>query len=113
MTTAFGADSTRVETLKATARTDNYRVWITLLKGFGEKVYYVGSDDTNTYFRIGLIFRSYYKIPSCAAHPPNAFSLLEGKPYAVKLHIDEKNTIDTGSTCSEPVSYPLGKLDRW
>ena len=112
LTAAFGADSARVQKLKAAARTDNYRVWITLLKGFGQKVYYVGSDDTDAYFRVGAVFRSYYKMPSCAAHPPEAFLLLEGKPYGVKLHVDAKSTIDTGSTCSQPVSYPLGKLDR-
>src|SRR4051812_38391025 len=79
---ACAADSQRVQTLKQTAKTDNYAVWIALLKGFGQNVYYVGSDGSNAYFRIGAIFRSYYKVPSCAAHLPEVFPVLEGKTYS-------------------------------
>jgi hypothetical protein len=109
---ACASNSQRVQSLKATAKTDNYAVWITLLKGFGQNVYYVGSDESNTYFRIGAIFRSYYKVPSCAAHPPEVFPLLESKAYSVKFHVNSSNKIDGGSTCSPPVSYSLGNLDR-
>ena len=110
--TASGADADRVRAMQNSAKSDNYHVWITLLKGFGGDVFYMGSDDTHAYFRIGRLFRSYYKMPSCAAYLPETYSLLEGEPYAVKLHIDKSNSIHAESSCPQPVNYPLGNLDR-
>jgi len=110
--TTLGVDAVRVRAMQDSAKSDNYRVWITLLKGFGGGVFYVGSDDTHAYFRIGRLLRSYYKMPACAAHLPETYSLLEGEPYAVKLHIDASNSIHAESSCPQPVSYPLGNLDR-
>jgi hypothetical protein len=37
------------------------------LKGFDGDVSPVGSDDTYSYSRFGHLFRSYYKVPTCAA----------------------------------------------
>jgi hypothetical protein len=95
------------------ARADSYRVWIALLKGFNGDVYYVGSDSTNDYFRLGMIFWSYYKVPLCAAQLPQVFPVGAGKPYLVHLHVQSDNTIQVGKSCAgtEHV-YELGKLDR-
>ena len=109
---AFGAEQARIRAMQENAKTDNYRVWIHSLKGFGGDVFYLGSDDTHVYFRIGRVFRSYYKVPSCAVRPPETFSLLERESYPVKLHIDASNRHHAETSCSQPVDYPLGDLDR-
>jgi hypothetical protein len=82
------------------------------LKGFDGEVHYVGSDATYAYFLVGVIFRSYYKVPICAAHVPETFSVGDGKPYVVKLHVKSDNTIQPVNRCSKVDGYTLGDLDR-
>jgi hypothetical protein len=97
---------------KSAAHEDSYRVWIALLKGFDGDVFYVGSDDTYSYFRLGHVFRSYYKVPTCAAKLPQTLPLEAGKSYAVRLHIQADNTIRVTKGCSSYDGYELGELDR-
>jgi hypothetical protein len=97
---------------KSAAHEDSYRVWMALLKGFGGDVFYVGSDDTYSYFRLGHVFRSYYKVPICAAKLPQTLALEAGESYAVRLHIQADNTIRVTKGCSSYDGYELGELDR-
>jgi len=106
------ATITRLAAPESSAHADSYRVWIALLKGLEGDVYYVGNDEANAYFRLGTIFWSYYKIPACAARPPEAFLIGAGKPYVVRLHVQSDNTIHTGRACSQDQGYELGQLDR-
>jgi hypothetical protein len=106
------ATSTRLASPASSARADSYGVWIALLKGFKGDVYYVGNDGTHSYFRAGRIFWTYYKIPVCAARPPEAFSIGTGKPYVVRLHVRSDNTIQTDRACAQDQGYELGNLDR-
>jgi hypothetical protein len=100
------------DSLKSAAREDSYRVWMALLKGFGGDVFYVGSDDTYSYFRLGRVFRSYYKVPTCAAKLPQTLPLEAGESYAVRLHIQADNTIRVIKGCSSYDGYEFGELDR-
>ena len=70
-----------------------------LLKGFEGDVRYVGSDETYAYFRLGAIFRSYHKLPTCAVHVPEIFPLETGRSYAVRYHV-ENNMTRMDGTCS-------------
>ena len=103
---------TRVQNPELVASTDSYRPWIALLKGFEGDVEYIGSDDSHAYFRVGWIFWSYYKVPSCATQLPETFPVRGGKPYAVKFHINSDNTIRAEGRCARNVGYALGNLDR-
>ncbi len=103
---------TRDGSLESEASADSYRVWIALLKGLEGEVRYVGSDETYAYFRTGWIFRSYYKVPSCAAHLPTIFSVGDEEPYIVKLHVQADNTIRPVSSCPQFNGSVLGDLDR-
>jgi hypothetical protein len=67
------------------AKADPWMVWISVLKGFGGDVYYVGSKGPYAYFRIGSVFPSYYKTPACNATLPHTFDVGAGKPYIVTL----------------------------
>jgi hypothetical protein len=97
---------------ESVARADSYRVWIALLKGFEGDVYYVGNDSTNAYFRTGRLFWAYFKVPACAARPPESFPVGSGEPYVVRLHVQSDNTIHTGKSCLGEQRYELGQLDR-
>ena len=108
---AYAANS-RLASPESVARTDSYRVWIALLKGFEGDVYYVGNDSANAYFRIGRVFWSYYKVPACAARAPQSFQVGAGKPYVVRLHVQSDNSINVGKSCSQEQGYELGQLDR-
>jgi hypothetical protein len=96
---------------KSEAHEDSYRVWIALLKGFDGDVFYIGRDDTYSYFRIGRVFRSYYKVPTCAAKLPQTLPIDSGQFYAVRLHIQADNTIRVTKGCSSYEGYELGELD--
>ena len=106
------AASTRFASPQSSARAESYRVWIALLKGFQGDVYYLGNDSTHAYFRIGRLFWSYFKVPACAARPPQTFPIGSAKPYVVRLHIQSDNTIQTGKSCPGEQGYELGQLDR-
>jgi len=97
---------------ESVASADSYRVWIALLKGFEGDVYYVGNDSTNAYFRTGRLFWAYFKVPACAARPPEVFPVGSGKPYVVRLHVQSDNTIHAGKSCATEQGYELGQLDR-
>jgi hypothetical protein len=103
---------THADSLKSAAHEDSYRVWMALLKGFDGDVFYVGSDDTYSYFRVGHVFRSYYKVPTCAAKLPQNLPLDSSQVYAVRLHIQADNTIRVTKGCSSYDGYELGELDR-
>lgn len=83
-----------------------------LLKGSDGDVFYVGSDDKYSYFRLGHVFHSYYKLPICAAKLPQRLPLEAGESYAVRLHIQADNTIRVTKSCSSYGGYELGELDR-
>lgn len=102
----------QAESPKSAAIGDSYRVWMALLKGFDGDVFYVGSDDTYSYFRLGHVFRSYYKVPTCAAKLPQTLLVDSGKFYAVRLHVQADNTIRVTKGCSSYDGYELGELDR-
>lgn len=70
------------------------------LEGFDGDVFYIGSDDTYSYFRIGRVFRSYYKVPTCAAKLPQTLPIDSGPFYAVRLHMQADNTIRVTKGCS-------------
>ena len=106
------AACSRLASPASAARADSYRVWISLLKGFDGDVYYVGNDTTSAYFRIGRLFWSYYKVPACAARPPQTFAVGSAKPYVVRLHVQPDNSIQFGKACSQEQGYELGQLDR-
>jgi hypothetical protein len=83
-----------------------------LLKGFEGNVIYVGSDDTYTYFRLGTVFRSYHKLPTCAVHVPVTFPLQTGRSYTVRFHVQANNMIRMEGTCPNYSGHTLGELDR-
>jgi hypothetical protein len=97
---------------KSAAHEDSYRVWIALLKAFDGDVFYVGSDDTYSYFRLGHLFRSHYEVPTCAAKLPQTLPLEASESYAVRLHIQADNTIRITKSCSSYDGYEFGELDR-
>jgi hypothetical protein len=97
---------------ESVASTDSYRLWTALLKGFEGDVYYVGNDSRDAYFRTGRLFWTFFKVPACAARPPEAFPVGSGKPYVVRLHVQSDNTIHTGKSCATKQGYELGQLDR-
>ena len=106
------AVSDRVSSIQSSADTDSYRVWIALLKGFEGNVFYVGSDDTYAYFRIGTVFRSYHKLPICAVQLPETYPLQAGRIYIVRFHVQADNSIHMEGTCTNYDGHVLGQLDR-
>lgn len=106
------AGGTEAHAIQSSADSDSERVWIALLKGFEGDVLYVGSDDIYAYFRLGRFFRSYHKLPICAAHVPETFPLQSGRDYAVRFHIQADNTIRMEGTCPDYKGHVLGELDR-
>jgi len=97
---------------KSAAHEDSYPVWMALLEGFDGDAFYIGSDDTYSYFRLGHVFRSYYKVPTCAAKLPQTLPLDSGRFYAVRLHIQADNSIRVTKGCSNYDGYEFGELDR-
>jgi len=88
---------------------DSNAVWMALLKGFSGDVVYVGSDDTHAYFRIGS---TYYKVAACGVRLPERFSVGQGEPYVVHLHV-EQGEVRVVSDCAKGESgQPLGQVDR-
>jgi hypothetical protein len=65
------------------AKSDAHTVWISVLKGFGGEVLYVGTKEPYAYFRIGSVFPTYYKSPACNFTLPRTFDIGTGKPYVV------------------------------
>jgi hypothetical protein len=106
------AGFSRLASPESVASADTYRVWIALVKGFEGHVYYIGTDSTNAYFRTGRLFWAYFKVPACAARPPESFPVGSGEPYVVRLHIQSDNTVHTGKSCAAEQGYELGQLDR-
>jgi hypothetical protein len=53
------------------------------LKGFNGPVYYVGSDETNAYFRVGSFIHAYYKLRPADARLPKTFPVSKGEPYRI------------------------------
>ena len=64
-------------------RENNYDLWMDALKGFNGPVYYIGSDETNAYFRVGSYFHSYYKVKATDTHLPKTFPVSKGEPYQI------------------------------
>ena len=67
------------------AKADAYTVWMSILKGFGEDVYYVSSSEPYAYFRIRSFLPEYYKSPSCNFILPRTFAVGAENPYVVRL----------------------------
>ena len=108
---AFGT-WTHFRSPEAVAVEDPSAVWIALLKGFNGDVVYVGSDQSRAYFRLGYFFWSYYKVPACAAHLPETFSVGRQPGYVVHLHFENGNIHNSISECVNYAGNALGKLDR-
>jgi hypothetical protein len=64
-------------------RENNYDLWMDALKGFNGPVYYVGSNETNSYFRVGSVIHSYYKVRTTDTHLPRTFPIAKGEPYRI------------------------------
>jgi hypothetical protein len=103
---------TRIRSPAPAADANSYAVWIALLKGWEGDVTYLGSDETDAYFRIGRIFWSYYKVYSCAVRVPKVLSIHGNESYIVKLHIRPDNSIQVENVCLPIGGFPLGDLDR-
>jgi hypothetical protein len=103
---------TRIRSPAAAADANSYAVWIALLKGWEGDVTYLGSDETDSYFRIGRIFWSYYKVSSCAVRVPKMLSIHDDESYVVKLHVRPDNSIHADNVCLPSGGFPLGDLDR-
>ncbi|HSY73838.1 MAG TPA: hypothetical protein VK810_00065 [Dongiaceae bacterium] len=65
------------------AREDYYALWMDASKGFNGPVYYIGSDATNDYFRVGSLIHNYYKIRVIDVHLPKTFPVSKGEPYLI------------------------------
>jgi hypothetical protein len=98
--------------IRSSADADSSRVWMALLKGFEGDVRYVGSDGPYAYFRLGTVFRSYHKLPTCAVHVPESFPLEADRSYIVRFHVQENNMIRMEGTCANYNGHTLGELDR-
>jgi hypothetical protein len=103
---------TRVRSPESTASSDSNGLWIALIKGLNGDVHYVGSDDRSSYFRVGRVFWSYYKVPVCAARLPETFSVGAENPYVVRPHVRPDNTIHSERACFPDPELELGELDR-
>ena len=103
---------TRFRSPETAAQADSYRVWIALLKSFDGPVEYVGSDDLHAYFRVGFIFSSYYKVPTCAVQLPDTFSVGDGRSYIVRFHLQTDGSIRSVSSCSIQNGHTIGELEK-
>jgi hypothetical protein len=104
---------TRFRSPELAAQMDPYRVWVALLKGANGSVYYVGSDNAHAYFRIGIIFSSYYKVPACAVLLPETFSVRDGRSYVVRFGVQTEEVILRGITrCPEKDGPFMWELER-
>jgi hypothetical protein len=74
---------TRTRSPVLVAVEDSNHVWISLLKGFEGDVVYLGDKDDKSYFRMGKLFWSYYKLRACRMILPRTFALGGGLPYVV------------------------------
>ena len=106
------AGGNQANAIQSSADSDSERVWIALLKGFEGDVLYVGSDDAYSYFQLGTFFKSYHKLPRCAAKVPETFPLQTGRRYTVRFHIQADNTIRMEGSCPGYQGHVLGELDR-
>jgi len=89
------------------------QVWVALEKGSEGTVHYVGSDNTYAYFRVGIVFSSYYKAPACTFLLPETFSVHDGRSYVVRLRLQTDDAILRGaSRCSDKDGPFLGELER-
>jgi hypothetical protein len=111
-TLAAYAGWTHVRSPESAADDNSYGLSMALLKGFEGDVRYLGSDATHGYFRVGRVFWSTYKIPVCAFHVPEVFSVGSGTPYVVHQHVGPNNMISIGDGCRDNVTNELGNLDR-
>jgi len=103
---------TRIRSPESAALADSNGLWIALIKGFNGDVHYLGSDDKSSYFRVGRLFWSYYKVPMCAARLPETFSVGARKPYVVRPHVRPDNTIHSERACYPDAEFELGELDK-
>jgi len=88
-------------------------VWAALAKGSNVTVHYVGSDNTHAYFRVGVVFSSYYKVPACAVLMPETFSVRHGRSYTVRFRVQTAEAILRGATrCHENDGPFMGELER-
>src|SRR5258708_23774524 len=76
---------TRRRSPEVVAIEDSNHVWISLLKGFEGDVVYLGDKDDKSYFRMGNLFWSYYKLPACRMVLLRAFALGSEVPHVVTL----------------------------
>jgi hypothetical protein len=76
---------TRTRSPEVVAVEDSSHVWISLLKGFEGEVVYLGDKGDKSYFRMGNLFWSYYKLPACRMVLLRKFALGNGEPYVVTL----------------------------
>jgi hypothetical protein len=76
---------TRTRSPEVVAVEDSNHVWISLLKGFEGEVFYLGDKGDKSYFRMGNLFWSYYKLPACRMVLLRTFALGSGEPYVVTL----------------------------
>ena len=74
-----------------TAREDYYALWMDTLKGFNGPVYYIGSDETNSYFKVGTYIHAYYKERTADTHLPKIFPISKGDPYQITFSMIPEN----------------------
>ena len=102
----------RASNIQRSSDTDSERVWMALLKGFEGDVVYEGSDAEYAYFRLGRVFKSYHKLPTCAVYLPETFPLEAGRSYVVGFHVQEDKTIRMEGACKNYTGHVLGHLDH-
>jgi hypothetical protein len=73
------------------AREDYYALWMDALKGGNGPVYYVGNDETNSYFRVGYFIHAYYKIRAVDAHLPKTFPVSNSDSYQITFSMVPEN----------------------
>jgi hypothetical protein len=103
---------TRVRSPVSMAHEDANRLWIALIKGFEGDVRYVGSDETSAYFRVGLVFSTYYKVPACAVQLPETFAIGHDRSYVVRPHTGSGYMSRVPNACVKYEGHTLGRLDR-
>lgn len=69
------------------AREDRYQLWMAALKGFQGTPRYVGSLGDYSYFRVGDLFCSRYKVPTEKLRLPRTFPLGDEAPYVVTFEM--------------------------
>ena len=76
---------TRTRSPEVVAVEDSNHIWISLLKGLEGDVVYLGDKEDKSYFRMGNLFWSYYKLPACRMVLLRKFALESGERYVVTL----------------------------